>query len=143
VPHNVIWPRHVFPLKSVLQLWHLKPNKSGNVRVNVILRGVRVTIVTVEKHCIFWVCVCVCLTLVIQHAKRVRPIILSSVACSALTCFPTIFGKNVLNVKFLFWISIPLCLKKFLTLKKIRRDFILHIRRFSRTLLMTWILCTN
>jgi hypothetical protein len=40
-----------------------------------------------NKYYIFWVCVCI-LTLVIQHAMRMRSIILSSVACPALPCFP-------------------------------------------------------
>jgi len=42
---------------------------------------------------------------VIQHTKRMRPIILSSVACSALLYFPTLsrnrhdFGETLLNTK--------------------------------------------
>jgi len=36
--------------------WHKKQNKTDNVRINVILRRVRVTIVAVVKQ--LWVCVC-------------------------------------------------------------------------------------
>ena len=34
---------------------------------------------------------CVSVALVIQHAKRMRGIILSSVACTALPCFSTLY----------------------------------------------------
>jgi hypothetical protein len=50
---------------------------------NVTFRSVRVTIFAVENQ---EMCVCV-LALVIQHAKRMRHIILSSVACLTLTIF--------------------------------------------------------
>ena len=62
----------------------------GNVGLTVILRGVRVTIIAVEnnEYYIFCVCVCVCVcvsvALVIHHAKRMRHIILPSVACLAV-----------------------------------------------------------
>jgi reverse gyrase len=40
------------------------------------------------------VCVCVCVALVIQHAKRMRRIISSSVACLALPYFSTLSHKR-------------------------------------------------
>jgi hypothetical protein len=57
------------------------------------------------------VCVCVCLSvaLFIQHAKRMSRIILSSVTFLAVPYFPhylmngTMFGKTLLNIKFVFW----------------------------------------
>jgi len=39
-------------------------------------------------------CVCVCEVLVIQHALRMRRIILSSVACPALQYFSTLSHKR-------------------------------------------------
>ena len=53
------------------------------------------------------VCVCVCVALVIQHAKRMRRIILLSVTCVVLPYFATLshkrhnFRKNLLNTKYL------------------------------------------
>jgi hypothetical protein len=55
---------------------------------------------------------CVSVTSVTQHAKRMRRIILSSVACPAVHIFPhypincTIFGKKLLNMKCVFWFSL-------------------------------------
>jgi hypothetical protein len=80
------------------------------VRINVTLRRVLVTVVTVEKKYVVHT-LCVYVALVIQHAKRVRRIILSSVACPALSYFSTLcykgrdFRKNVLNVKFVLIFS--------------------------------------
>jgi len=51
---------------------------------------------------------------VIQHAKRMRRVILSSVACPALPYFPTLshkgydFRENLLNTKCVFWFSLKL-----------------------------------
>jgi hypothetical protein len=42
----------------------------------------------------YYECVCVCVALVIQHAKRVRLIILSAVACLVLPYFPTLSHKR-------------------------------------------------
>jgi predicted exporter len=59
----------------------------------VTLRSVRITIVAVEKQYVLnilslSVCVCVCvLALVIRYAKRMRRIILPSVACLGLPYF--------------------------------------------------------
>jgi hypothetical protein len=59
------------------------------------------------KHSyIFWVCVAVW---VIQHAERMRRVVLSSVACLFCHIFPhhltngTIFGKKLLKAKCVFW----------------------------------------
>jgi hypothetical protein len=65
------------------------------------MRRVRVTIVAVEKQKVLHI-LSVSVALVIQHAKRMRPILLSSVACLAVPYFPhylisgTIFGKREL-----------------------------------------------
>jgi hypothetical protein len=46
------------------------------------------------KAIIITYCECVSVALVIGHAKRMRRIILSSVACLALTYFSTLFHKR-------------------------------------------------
>ena len=76
---------------------------------NVTLRGVSVTIATVEKESELNVCVCVCLcvcvcacarararalVLDVRHAKRMRRITLSSVACVAVQYHSTLPHKR-------------------------------------------------
>ena len=62
---------------------------------------------------------CVFAALVIRHAKRMRRIKLSSVACLALPFFShrvikdTIFGRSVLNTQFVFWLSLQILLEIF------------------------------
>ena len=53
----------------------------------VTLRVVRVTVVAAENNITYSVCVCVCVCvcgLVIQHEKRIRRVVLSSVASADL-----------------------------------------------------------
>jgi hypothetical protein len=50
-------------------------DKTKNVRVNVILRRVLVTIVAVEKQISITICEFASLALVIQHAMRMRHIL--------------------------------------------------------------------
>jgi hypothetical protein len=66
-------------------------NKTGNARIPLTLGRVRVTVVAVEKQVLDTACVTV--ALVIQHAKDMRRIILSSVACPALQNFSTLSHK--------------------------------------------------
>ena len=84
-----------------------KPNKRGNVQCthNVTLRRVRVTIVVVVKAVRITESEYASVALVLQHAKRMRRIIYSSVACLVLPFFlrylinDTIFWKMSLNIK--------------------------------------------
>ena len=61
---------------------------------NIALRRVRAITVAVEKKIILTYSECVSVTLVIQHAKRMRHIILSSVACTSLPYFSTLSHKR-------------------------------------------------
>jgi hypothetical protein len=62
---------------------------------NVTSRRVRVTIVAVEKQEVLHILsVCVSVALVMQHAKRMCRVILSSVVCPAVPYFSTLFHKQ-------------------------------------------------
>ena len=75
--------------------------------------------------------------LVIQHAKRMRRIILSSVACPVLPYFCTLshkrhdFRKNVTEHKKCVWFSIQIFSEAFIILRRNERDIIINVRRSS------------
>ena len=97
--------------------------------------------------------VCVFVASVIHHAKRMRHIILSSVACLAVPYFTTlychlwpvwlyhilphylkngtIFWKMLLSIKGLFCFSPRLLSEIFIILRRTERDVIINIRRSS------------
>jgi len=74
---------------------------------------------------------------VIQHAMRMCPIILSSVACLVLPYFPTLshkwhdFRKRLLNIKSVLWFSPQRLSETFLILRRIQRCIIINVRRSS------------
>ena len=79
-----------------------------------------------NKCYMFWVCVC---SLGIQHAMRMRRIILSSVVCPSLpfsaSChklYDFIKKKKLLNTECVFWFSLQLLSEIFLVLRRIKRD---------------------
>ena len=80
---------------------------------------------------------CVSVALVIQHAMRMRSIILSCVACLGLSYFSTLshkrhdFRKKVIEHKMCVLILYTTFLWKFLILKIIQRDIIVNVRRCS------------
>jgi len=61
---------------------------------NVILRGVRINIIAVERKTSSIHSKCVVAASVIQHAQHMRRNIQSSVACPALQHFSTLFHKR-------------------------------------------------
>ena len=67
-------------------------NKTGNVGINIALRHVRSTTDAVENKCVIH-SECVFVALVIQHAKRMRRITLSSVDCPTVHYFSTLPDK--------------------------------------------------
>jgi hypothetical protein len=71
--------------------------------------------------------------LVIQHAKRMRHIILSSVACPAVPYFYTLsrirhdFRENVIEHK----MCVLIYFETFFILRRIRQDVIINVHRYS------------
>jgi hypothetical protein len=81
---------------------------------------------------------CVSVALVIQHSTRMRPIILSSVACLGLPCFSTLSHKRhdfreksylTQNVFFLF--SIQRLSETFVSTGSTERDISRNVHRSS------------
>ena len=76
----------------------------------------------VEKH---W-----SVALVIQHAMRMRGVILSSVACTAVPCFATLSHKRhdvwekLLNTKCVFWFSLQRLSAIYLNVRRTERHVI-------------------
>ena len=88
-----------------------------------------------RKHCCrgnaitITYCEWVSLALAAQHAKRMRPIIFSFVACLELPYFSTLSykehdfgGKKLWNINFVFWFSLQILSETFLILRRIQRD---------------------
>jgi len=102
------------------------------------------------------ICVCVCLwacilALVIQHPKHVFflcSITLLYVACLAVPSFSTlsksmIFGKIVLNIKWVHWVSVQTLSEIFLILRKNESGIIINVRRCSCKVPVFLIRCFN
>jgi hypothetical protein len=99
---------------------------------------------------------CVYVALVIEYAKRMRRVIMSSVACLAVHIFQhyfrngTIFGNILLKIKCVVWFSQHVLHETFLILRRIERDVIkkyiyLHVKYplFLSDLNETWIFWTD
>jgi hypothetical protein len=78
------------------------------------------------------------LALVIQHAKHIFflcSITLPYVACLAILPFSTydsmIFGKIVLNIKCVHWVSLQICSETFLILGRTKSGIIINVCRCS------------
>jgi hypothetical protein len=72
--------------------WNV-PQQDRQCTYNLILGSVRVTVVAMENNKITYF-ECVFVALVISHAKRMRGVILSSVACLAIRNFYTLPRKR-------------------------------------------------
>jgi hypothetical protein len=141
--HNACWITHV----TTITRYTLKFRTSANFSVeNKNKTGSRN-----HKCCKKWmsitnplslslslsVCVCVCVAWLIQHEKRTRHIILSSVAVRLYRIFPhylincTIFGKKLLKIKRVFWFSLHFLSETFLILRITKRVIITNVKTFS------------
>jgi len=81
---------------------------------------------------------CISVTLAIQHAKRVSPIILSSADCLALPSFTPHylnkwhdFREKDVEHKLMLRFSLQLLSETFLILRRNQRDTIIHVHRSS------------
>jgi hypothetical protein len=70
------------------------PNQTGNVRINVKTRCVRVTIFAVEKQLSITYSEGMSVALIMQHSKRSRRVILLSVVCLPVPYFSTLSQKG-------------------------------------------------
>jgi len=86
---------------------------------NVTYRRVTIVALSITYSECVCVCVCVSVALVIQHAKRMRGIILLPVACLVRQCFSTLshkrydFREKVTEYKMGVLIFSTICLKRF------------------------------
>jgi hypothetical protein len=116
-------------MNLMTEIWECLSNTNFNVLCNHCCRGKAISI----AYCEF-----VSVALVIQHAKRMRRIILSSVACLAVPYFSTLShkrhdfrGKNLLNIKCVFWFCLQILYEILLILRRIERDIIINVHRSS------------
>jgi hypothetical protein len=79
-------------------------------------------------------CACARVALLIQHATR-RHIAICGLSESSIffdyIIKGTIFGKNLPNVKYVFWVSLKLLFGILFTLRKIQRDIIINVKTSS------------
>ena len=108
-------------LSPCLRNTYLGMNKTGNLT----WRNVRVTLVALENTRSITYSECVSKALLVQHAMRMRRIILSSVDCLALPHFSAFshkrhdkLQKNLLNTKSVFWFSLQVLSETFLFLRR-------------------------
>jgi hypothetical protein len=107
------------------------PNKTCSICINVIMRSVRENYSGRSPEITITYSECESVALVIQHAKRMRHIILSYVACLALQYFcPRYFtdGKNVGKI------HQKLCVLIFSTfVRRVQRHITINVHRSSCT----------
>jgi hypothetical protein len=99
-------------------------HKTGNARINVTLRRVRViTAAVAKKYYIFWVRVC-------NISYPARKAYESYYTVIRITS-QTIFGKKLLITKCVFWFSLQILFETFLVLKRTERDVITNVFTWS------------
>jgi hypothetical protein len=125
------------------QLGFLGHDKTGASTCNLTVRCVRVTVVAVEKHQVLYI-LSVPVAVVIQHAKRMRRIILSYVASSAVPYFSTLshkrnkfLGKVIENKMCIFIFSATFVSN--ISLKRIQRVITINVHRSSCKVPVTFV----
>jgi hypothetical protein len=91
---------------------------------------------------------CVVIALVIQHVKRMRRVVLSSVTSPDLQHFSTLSHKRhdfqkkkLLNIKCVFWFFLQPSSKIYPILRRIQRDIIINVHRYSCKVPVVRFLC--
>jgi len=123
-----VFPRHIA----------LRSSKRGNVRINYIEARSRNHCCRVKAISVTY-SECVSVVLVIQDAKRMRRIVLSTVTSLALLYFSTQSlklhdfrkKKKVTGHKFVFWFSLQILSETFLIIRRIERDIIINVHGSS------------
>ena len=106
---------------------------------NVTLRYVHRTTVAIEKQWVLRISVCahartrMHVALLIQHAKHMSCIMFSCDLSGFTTYFKiisnsTIFGKKLLNMKCVFWLSLQLLSETFPIVRRIMRDIVINVK---------------
>jgi len=110
-------------------------NETGSVCINVTLRLIRITIIALEKQEVLYI-LSASVALVMQHAKQMHNIILSSLVSLGIPYFSTLhvcqkwhdfWGKKFLNIQRVFWFSVQLLLENFHVLRRILWDTIIIV----------------
>jgi hypothetical protein len=125
---------------QIQQRQNLLTKKTGNVRKNNIKARSRNNGFCEKSRSPTyseWVCVYVWVALVIQLAKRMRRIILSSVVCLALPRVSTLshklhdFSKKLFIIKCVFGFSLQILSEIFLILRRIQYHVIINVSTTS------------
>jgi hypothetical protein len=126
--HVLEWTHKQFSSTCIFKaLQHRQYTYKRNIEAlsrNNFCRGKTISITNSE---------CVFLALVIHHAMRMRCTILSPVVCVAVPYFynylinGTIFTKELLSIKCVFWLSLQILSEIFLILRNIQRDAMINV----------------
>jgi hypothetical protein len=135
--HSQSWQNQYLTLQSLvvtLQTTMLTIKQDRLCKYDLTWKQIRATTVATEKLQALHI-LNVFVNLIIQHAKHMRSIILSSVACLAPPYCPTLSHKqcnflNKVTINCVFWSSLQLLSETYLILRRIQRD-VINVHRHS------------